>query len=267
MLSVLVARSLGRARGLIIGLGALLCTFQVLLVVVAREISPERMFTQLTALIPAAVQQMAGGLVFSSFGGLALFGFFHPVVVIVFVEAAIFLAVEPAWEVEAGIVDLTLARPVPRWMMLTRTIIVVFGSTAAFAALMAIASRVALHALAPPGAAWPRLASTALLALNLTTLAWCFAAFGLLIATSVRRRSAALGIAGVAAVGLDLLNVLAELWRPMYSLRHVSPFHYYNAPALLALSGSSWRRDVLVLLVVTIALCVSALLNYQRRDL
>jgi ABC-type transport system involved in multi-copper enzyme maturation permease subunit len=267
VLSALVVRSLGRARGLLIGLAALLCTFQVLLVFVAREISQDRMFSQLTAFIPANVQQMAGGLVFSSFGGLALFGFFHPVVLLVFVEAAIFLAVEPAWEVEAGMVDLTVARPVPRWMMLTRTLIVSCGSTAACAALMAVTSRIALLALAPAEAAWPRLASTVLLAVNLTALAWCFASLGLLVATSVRRRSAALGAAGLSAVGLYLLHLLAQLWQPASSLRHVTPFYYYNAPALLALSGNGWQRDVLVLVIAAMALCVSAFVSYERRDL
>ncbi len=267
MLAALAARSFARARGLLLSLAALLCGFQVLVIVSAREIYRSQMFSQLTSLIPSGLQQMAGGLVFTSFTGLASFGFFHPIVILVFVEAAIFLAAEPAWEVEAGLVDLTLARPVPRAMMIVRTLLVAFGAAAAVALLMGISTRVALLAFAPPGIPWPRLKTTVLLATNLVLLAWCFAGLSLLVATMVRRRSAALGIAGLAAVLLYLLNVLAQLWRPAYSLRVISPYYYYNAPALLVLAGNTWQRDLAVLLGLTLVLSMAAYVVYSRRDL
>jgi ABC-type transport system involved in multi-copper enzyme maturation permease subunit len=267
VLAALAARSVARAKGLLIALAGLLCAFQVLVIVSAREIYRGQMFTQLASLIPSGLQQMAGGLVFTSFTGLASFGFFHPVVILVFVEAAIFVAAEPAWEVEAGMVDLTLARPVPRALMISRTLLVSFGAAAALALLMVLSTRLALHAFAPASVAWPRLETTTLLAVNLAVLAWCFAALSVLIATTVRRRSTAVGITGLAAVLLYLVHVLAELWRPAYPLRLIAPYHYYNAPALLASTGNGWQRDVAVLLGLTALFSGGAYFVYSRRDL
>ena len=267
MLAALTARSVARAKGLLIALAALLCGFQVLVIVSAREIYRGQMFAELASLIPSGLQQMAGGLVFTSFTGLASFGFFHPVVILVFVEAAVFLATEPAWEVEAGMVDLTLARPVPRSLVISRTLLVAFGAAAALALLMALSTRLALHAFAPATAAWPRVETTTLLAINLAVLAWCFAALSLLIAAMVRRRSTAVGIAGLAAVLLYLVHVLAELWRPAYPLRLIAPYHYYNAPALLALTSNGWQRDLGVLLGTTALFVAAAYVVYERRDL
>jgi hypothetical protein len=267
VLAALLARSLARARGLLIALAALLCGFQVLVIVSARQIYRGQMFTQLAALVPSGVQQLAGGLVFSSFTGLASFGFFHPVIILVFVEAAIFLASEPAWEIEAGMVDLTLARPVPRALVVSRTLLVAFGAAATMALLMAISTRLALHAFAPAAVRWPSVGTTTLLAVNLAALAWCFAAFSVLIAATVRRRSAAVGIAGLAAVLLYLVHVLAELWRPAYPLRLIAPYHYYNAPALLALTANGWQRDLSVLLGITVVFSAAAYAVYERRDL
>ena len=267
ILAALAARSVARAKGLLIALAVLLCGFQVLVILSAREIYRGQMFTQLVSLIPSGLQQMAGGLVFTSFTGLASFGFFHPVVILVFVEAAVFLAAEPAWEIEAGIVDLTLARPVPRAMMISRTLVVTFGTAAALALSMALSTRLALHAFAPAAVAWPRLKITTLLAVNLAALAWAFAALSLLITTTTSRRSTAVGIAGLAAVLLYLVHVLAELWRPAYPFRLISPYHYYNAPALLALTGNGWQRDLCVLLGTTGVLIAAAYVVYERRDL
>jgi ABC-type transport system involved in multi-copper enzyme maturation permease subunit len=267
MLSALVVRSLARAKGLLIALAALLCGFQVLVIVGAREIYRGQMFTQLASLIPSGLQQMAGGLVFTSFTGLASFGFFHPVVILVFVEAAVFLASEPAWEIEAGMVDLVLARPVPRALVISRTLLLAFGGAATLALLMALSTRLALRAFAPAAVPWPSIQTTTLLAVNLAMLAWCFAALSALIATMVRRRSAAVGIAGLMAVLLYLVHVLAELWRPAHPFRLIAPYHYYNAPALLALTGNGWQRDLSVLFGLTVLFAGGAYFVYARRDL
>ena len=127
MLAALVGRSISRARGLLVGIATLLCGFQFLIVIIAREIQQSLAFPSIMAFMPAVLQQMSGGLFFGSFSGLASYGFIHPIVVLVLVEAAVFLASEPAGEVEAGIVDLTMARPVPRGMVVARTLLDFLG--------------------------------------------------------------------------------------------------------------------------------------------
>ena len=267
MLTALVIRSVERARGLLTALLLLLCGFQFAIAIIASELDRTRTFALLSALVPAAVQQMAGGLVFTSYTGLAAFGFFHPVVVLVFCEAAIFLASEPAWEVEAGLVDLTMARAVPRRLAVTRTILVTCGALAAIALLMVFSARMALVAYAPPGAALPPPRTTLLLAANLLALGWWFAALSLLTSTLVRRRSVAIGIGGTAAVGLYLLNLFAEISSRAAALRPLSPYHYFNAPAILRGAGMTWPRDIGVLVGTTAVMLIAAYRVYRERDL
>ena len=267
MLTALVVRSVERARGFLAALLVLLCGFQFAIAIIASELDRTRTFALLATLVPAAVQQMAGGLVFTSFTGLAAFGFFHPVVVLVFCEAAIFLASEPAWEVESGLVDLTMARAVPRRLAITRTVLVAWGALAGIAVLMAVSARLALVAYAPSGAALPPPRTTALLAANLVALGWWFAALSLLAATLVRRRSLAIGIGGMAAVGLYLLNLFAEISSRAAALRPLSPYHYFNAPAILRGAGMTWPRDIAVLLATAAVMLIVAYRVYEERDL
>ena len=49
---------------------------------------------------------------------------------------AVYIATEPAHEVESGLVDLVLARAVPRRRLLTRSLLLSFGSVAAIATFM-----------------------------------------------------------------------------------------------------------------------------------
>ena len=64
-----------------------------------------------------------GRRLFASFGGTVALGFFHPVVMLSLSCAAIYMASEPAGEVDEGLVDLVVARPVPRHLMVTRSAI------------------------------------------------------------------------------------------------------------------------------------------------
>jgi beta-exotoxin I transport system permease protein len=268
MLSALVGRSFGRARALLIALAVLLGGFQFLLVIIAAEVYRTQGFMQLMALIPSAVQQVGGGLIFSSFLGLASFGLFHPVIMLVFAEAAVFLGTEPAWEIEAGIVDLTLARPVPRALALTRTLIVICLTTSGLALFMVMCGRAALYLFAPPGTAWPPLRTAAAMAGNLMLVVWWFGGLAALTATLARRRSTALGIAGVTTVSLYLLHLVAEMWSRARLLRFITPYHYYNAPYLLAGRVNGWLlRDLAILFVATVLMWAAAYRAYERRDL
>ena len=266
MLIALVARSLERARSLFAGLVLVMCGFQVVLVIVASEMDRTHTFQLVTTLIPAAVQNLAGGMVLGTFSGFAAFGFFHPVVVLVICGAGAFLASEPAWEVESGLVDLTLARPVPRALMLTRTLLVTCGTLAAVAALMALAARVSTAAFAPPGGAALPLGTTLSLAGNLFALGCWFAALSLLVSAIARRRSVAAGVAGLAAVGLYMLHVYAEMSTRAASIRPLLPYHYYNASAILR-GAASTPRDVTILLVTAAVMVGVAYRLYEERDL
>ena len=173
MLVALVGRSLRRHVGLIAGLAVVLSAFQVLLVLIARNLQREGLFSQLSALVPPVFLEAFGGSIVASFGGLSAFGFFHPVVVLTLCCGAIYLASELAGDVEEGLVDLIAARPVPRHVIVTRSALVSGGVAVLIVALMFLTNRAALSGLAPPGSQPPPTAAMPWVAVNLLAVAWC----------------------------------------------------------------------------------------------
>lgn len=264
--ATLVHRSLSRHRWIIIGLGAVLSLFQLMNVVIARNLEREGLFSQLAALVPPFVQEALGSAAVASFAGLLSFGFVHPVVVLSLALCAVYLASEPAAEVEEGLVDLIASRPVPRHAIVTRSIVVAFGATAGIIVLMVVVSRAALAVFAPAAAPVPRLSATLAVAANLAALVWCFGSAGLAVAARATRRVTAVGTVGLAAVTLYMVHFAAASWAPARPLDLVSPFHYYEGLRVL-MGTTNPLFDTAVLLAATAALSGLAYVLYERRDL
>jgi hypothetical protein len=261
----LVRRSLTRHRALIAGLAVLLSGFQLLLVLIAANLQREGLYTQLAALVPPFIQEVMGGAFTATFGGTVALGFFHPVVMLSLSCAAIYLASEPAGEVEDGLVDLVVARPVPRHLVITRSAFVYASVTAFIVLLMFLANRGALRWLAPAGAAVPP-ARLWWVALNLLAVVWCFGAAALAFGARMRRRAGAAGAVALAAVFLYLLQFAAAAWAPLRPIGRISPFHYYEALRTLLGVGTP-TKDIALLLSVTMALLAVAYASYMHRDL
>src|SRR4029434_3554525 len=121
-------RTVERVRTLLIVLIALLAAFEVALVATAVSFDESKGFDHLAGLIPSFLQHSFGPAL-ASFAGMTSLGFFEPLIVMLVVQFAIFLATEPAGDVETGIVDLVLARPVPRHWLVTRSLIAMTGVT------------------------------------------------------------------------------------------------------------------------------------------
>lgn len=266
MLATLVRRSLSRQRALILGLAALLSGFQFLLVIVAGNLQRQGLYSQLAALVPPFIQEALGGMMVSSFGGTIALGFFHPVVMLSLSCGAIYLASEPAGEVEHGLVDLVVARPVPRHLIVTRSIIVCAGVTTAIVALMFAANSTAVRLFAPQGVTLLSRSRLLWVACNLLAVAWCFGAAALAMAAQARRRGTAAGAIALVAVFLYLLQFAAAAWTALRPVARISPFHYYEAlPTLLGFSQPT--RNIMGLLAATGILFVIAQFLYARRDL
>jgi beta-exotoxin I transport system permease protein len=263
-LIALLQRSFGRARVLLLPLAAVLVLFQVLIVSVARYLRDSGAFSQLLAFLPPFVQQLAGG-VFSGFGSMVAFGFFHPVVIIVFVATAIVIASEPAADVESGLVDLLLARAIGRWQLIARSLVMTLLTTTAIAGLMVAASRASTILLARPSVE-PSTAVILKLAANLIALAWIMGSLSLAIAAVVRRRGAATGAAGIAALVLFFLNFLAEIWPRLRPYGPLSPFHYYQPTVIIAGGATRWATDIATLLAGAALLSLIAFVAFARRD-
>jgi hypothetical protein len=266
MLWTLVRRSVARHRALVLGLAALLCAFQVLLIVIATNYQREGLFGQMAALVPSFVQEALGGLMIASFGGTVALGFFHPVVMLALSCGGIYIASEPAGEVEHGLVDLIAARPVPRHLLMTRSLLVYGGITAAIVALMFATNQTAVRLLAPSGVTLLARSRLLWVAANLLAVVWCLGAAALAIASGARRRAAAAGSMSLIAVCLYLLHFAAAAWARLRPAARISPFHYYEStPTLLGLTLPV--RNIAVLLVATGILFVIAQVLYARRDL
>ena len=266
MMWTLVRRSISRHRGLILGLGGLLSGFQFLLVAVATRYQEQGVFAQVAALVPAFVQEALGGMPIASFAGSVALGFFHPVVMMALSCAAIYVASEPAGEVEHGLVDLIVARPISRYMIVTRSAIVYAGAAGAIVTLMFVANETAVRLMAPSGVTLIARARLLWVAANLLAVVWCLGAGGLLFGVSARRRGAAAGTMALIAVFLYLLHFAAAAWARLRPAARISPFHYYESmPTLLGISQPV--RNIVGLLIATTSLIVIAEVVYSRRDL
>jgi len=266
--ALLAWRSAVQGRLVIAGSLALLAGFQFVIVGQASAIEEAQSFSRMAEFIPAFLQRGLGSrsLLLATFKGTIAFGYFHPVVAVLTAVVAIYFTTEPAHEVEAGLVDLTLARAVPRHAVITRALVLACATIGAAVCLMALGTRAGLWLFAAPGFTPPSAATTALLLVHLAAVAACFGAFGLALAASVRRWSTAFTVAALSAVVLYLIDFLAIGWPQMKSLAWISPFHYY--PALSILAGDAPRYQNLVILMTTAsALSAYAYWRFSGRDL
>ncbi len=257
--------SLRRDRGVLVALAAFLLGLQVLIVWIARTLETENYFTTLGALVPTFVRRSMGFdfTLLLSFGGAVGAGYLHPAVVAALLAAAMVAARSPASEVDLGTADLVIARPVPRWALVARSL-----GELAVAALLLPAAMVCgtTVGLALAG----RLGDVGIgrylgMAVNDALLLASFGALFVLVSASCTRVRTFTEVAVGLAIGSFLLDFLAQVWAPIRPLGLLSPFHYLEPGRVLA-SGLA-ARNVAVLAAVAVAASAAALAVFQRRDL
>ena len=268
MLLPLLRRTLVQARYVLIGCCCLLFVFQLIIVGQASAIEEQNSFSRVTELVPAFLQRGLGNraMLLATFKGTVAFGYFHPVVVVLIAVLAIYLTTEPAHEVEAGLVDLELARSVPRHAIVTRSLVAAAGAVCTAALLMALGTTLGLRVFAQPSFDAPPPRVIALLLLHLASVAALFGALGLAIASGARRWSTAFFTAVLATVVLYLVDFLAIGWPVMRSISWISPFRYYPALAIIAGDAPAWH-NVGVLLSSAAVLVAIGYWRFERRDL
>jgi ABC-2 type transport system permease protein len=260
----LVGRSLRRSAGILAALVGLLGAFQIALVATARSFEGRNEFAGLSQIVPAFLQQ-AFGLALSSFSGMVTLGYFEPLPVMTVVQLAIYLATEPAGDIESGLVDLVLARPLPRQWLITRSLVAMTVCTIALNVTMGAGTWLALWWLAPAGVMWPQPRLLLTLMIHLAAVGWCFGAIGLAAAASARRRGLAQAPVAIGAVAFYLLDVLGESWSALRPLARVSPFHYFHGAAILAGTADS-AVDILVLGSTGVVVVAVAYWRFHGRD-
>jgi ABC-type transport system involved in multi-copper enzyme maturation permease subunit len=266
-LIALMQRSAAQARLVLLGGTLIFFVFQVLLIAHAAEIERSAGFGRIADLVPQFLQRGLGAqaLLLATFKGSVSFGYFHPVIVCAVSLIAIYIATEPAHEVETGLVDLVLARSVPRHRILTRSLLLAIIVVVALTILMLCGTYVGLRILAPEFA-WPPFGLLALLGLHLVAVACCCASIGLLAAVSSKRWTTAFTIGAAVVIVGYLVDFLAIGWPPARVLAWAFPFNYY--PALLIIGGTAHTGvDLAVLFGATAALTALSYWQFQRRDI
>jgi ABC-type transport system involved in multi-copper enzyme maturation permease subunit len=267
-LGALLLRSAAQARFVLIGAGVLLCGFQLIIVGQAAEIQRSQNFGRLAELMPAFLQRGLGSraMLLATFRGTVAFGYFHPVVCLVVACAAIYVATEPAHEIESGLVDLELARSMPRHLVITRSLVAMLLAIAGATVLMFAGTSLGMRLFDAAEMDVPSVAMRGRLLLNLAATASCFAAFALFVAAGSRRWSTAFTTGVLTAVVLYLLDFLAIGWPSVRAVAWISPFHYF--PALSVVAGDSpLLRDVSILLGGAALFSGLAYRRFGRRDL
>jgi len=264
----LIRRSLSQARYVLLGCLLLLCAFQLIIVGQAAEIERQSSFSKMADLVPGFLQRGLGSraMILATFRGTVAFGYFHPVVVVMVSMLALYLATEPAHEVEAGLVDLELARSLPRHALVTRSLAAALAAIVTATLLMALGTVSGLRLFASPDFDAPSARVIASLLVHLASIAALFTGLGLALAAGARRWSTAYFTAALILVVLYLLDFLSIGWPLMRSVAWISPFRYYPALSIIA-GDANEARNIAVLLSAGAALTAVAYWRFARRDL
>jgi ABC-2 type transport system permease protein len=267
-LAALFRRSLAQSLRILLCVIALLVAFQLLIVIQASSYQQSQSFGRIAELMPGYLQRGLGSmaLLLVSFPGMVTMGYFHPVIVVMLALLAAYLATEPAHEVETGLVDLVLARSIPRRHLVTRSLLLMAFVVGLAALAMGLGTWVGLWLFADPAWSWPAATTLVSLLVHLSAVACCVGALGLAVAAGARRRNVAFGLVAFAAVVLYLVAFLAMSWAPARVVAWLSPFYYYPAVSIMAGVASRWT-NLLVLGSATLVLVVLAYWRFDRRDL
>jgi ABC-2 type transport system permease protein len=261
----LVMRSFGRIANPLLSVALILSGFQVALVAMAAAFAEAGNFERLVALVPAVLAPAIAPAL-TSFDRMLTIGYFDVLIVMLLVQWAIYVGTEPAGDVESGLVDLVLARPVPRHRLVTRTLVVMMTSTLLLVLGMLAGMLLGLLVLAPTGAKWPEGRLVRLLVAHLMLVAWCFGAGALAVAGWARRRASAMAAVSIAAIALYLVDFLGLWWTPAETVARFSPFFYFHGGTLIAGTADP-VRNMLVLASLTVAASLVAYTRFARRDL
>jgi hypothetical protein len=263
--TALVLRSLGRVRILSASLALVLAALQLSIIAAAATFVDGGSFERLAQVVPTFVMQVMGPAL-TSFRGMVLFAYVDPLIVMLLVQFAIYLASEPAGEVESNIVDLVLARPLPRHHIVSRSFLVMAIGTLLMSGAMMTATWTGLWWMAPPAAQWPETRTVISFSAHITLIAWCFGCLALAASGWARRRGAVIGAVGVVAIAAYLVELLEMIWAPARKLAPLSPFHYFSEAGIMAGTAPE-ARDFAVLGSIVLGVMAVAYWSYQRRDL
>jgi hypothetical protein len=264
----LVIHSLRRIAGVFLGLSLLLAGFEFMLTQVAAYMMRHSIFSQLSSMMPDFVRILLGPgtLTFMSFTGIVAFGYFHPMVIAAAVALAVAIGTEPAGEIEARFVDLTLARELKRLDVIARTVAVLLVATTAFLGSMMLGTWAGLTCCVPTDAPKPTVRLVLSLVFTLGTLMVCWGGIALAVAVASKRRVVAGTLVGVAALAAYLLDYLGRAWDPARTIGSFTPFHFFEPMTLVSGAPLSTQNTAALVAIGLTATIVGAVI-LSRRDI
>lgn len=260
----LLRRSCGRLAWMTAALALLLAIFQLAIVGTAVSLEGAGDFGRLVDAVPAFVRETIGPAL-GSFAGMTVLVYFEPLVILLMCLFTTYVASELAGDVESGLVDLLLARPVLRAALVTRSVILMTALPGALVLTMGVTNWIGLVLLAPEGAAWPEPRIVGLMMAHLFAVAWCIGGVALGLSASLSRRSAVLALMTLVVVATDMIHTVAALtgWFPI--LRWLSPFHYFQGTAIITGTVPAARNMAFLFGVGSAGVAV-AYWQFRRRD-
>jgi ABC-type transport system involved in multi-copper enzyme maturation permease subunit len=261
VIRALLLRNVYQQRRLLPALIAGVFGMELLIVQIAAAFGPTmtEMFESLPPLFRSFVGAQLEELSLSAFIG---FGFQHPAILAMALSLVVLTATVPAAERDSGMLDLLLARPVPRSTYFAATL----GSIAIGAVVLPVSqlfgTMVGLATVrVEDEPAWTQFIPSAL---GQAALILAFGGLTLLFASGAKRRGPASSRAVAVILVLYVLEAFGSLYAPIERLSWLSLFHYFQ-PISSAIRGPSWS-DPLILLAVFAVSTSAAFVRFERRD-
>jgi len=170
-----------------------------------------------------------------------------------------------AGELEAGSLDLTLARPVGRRRYLATYVALLAPGAAGIVLAYAAGTIVADRIFDPPGRTL-QVDRMLIAAGESWLLLMAIGAMAMLVSALMSERGRALGVAIGVVLGMYVGNFLFSLWGPLHPLTRLSLFWYFT-PGPAIQSGNVSAGDSIVLAACAAVAMVAAFAAFTRRDL
>lgn len=265
MIIALVRRNLRHQRWLLIGLVLGLIAWALLLIRVGAEFASGTQLQQLLDLMPPFVRNLIGSQIgAASFPAFVAFTFQHPAVIGLSLAFSVVAGTMPAGERDAGTLDLLLARPLPRAHYIASVVLTILVDGIILSASILTGIIIGLAIVdAPEELPWTRyvVSAVSFLLLNLA-----IAGSALLAAVLSPRRGTAVAWMVALVFVLYVVEVLADLWSPLASVRWMSPFHYFK-PVSAVIEGHAPVRNPVILIGIFILTSGGAIAHFDRREI
>lgn len=189
----------------------------------------------------------------------------HPLFLVMMSTVVVALAARScAGELEAGTIELTLARPIARRRYLLSYALFIALAAALLLAVSVIAANLFASALDVPGDM--RATRVLVTGANALLLFLAIAGITMLASTLASSRGRALSAGIGMVVGMYFLTFFARAWEPLEPVGVLSLFHYFPATDVMLGYGVA-TRDIVVLGLVWVLATAAAVVRFERRDL